>query len=252
MVNFIINADDYGETEAASAAIVDLFREDLLDRTTMIVNRGGAESFVERARENGFLNKIGLHLNIYDGRPLTQEICACPRFVSDGEFNHVYRGRPLGRFLISRKEKKALAIEADAQFKRFLELLGPDCLRHFDSHHHTHIDWSVWGTIKKAALANGFTDVRLSQNVFGKDKTLSLLKRLYKALFNKRLRKDFSSTTYFSSVKEFANVTEKRREEIMTKGTDIELMCHPKYLEDGSFKDQEEIEVLRKLKKGTF
>ena len=252
MVKYIVNADDYGETEATSAAIIDLFREGLLDRTTMIVNARCAESFVERAREKGFVDRIGLHLNIHDGRPLTQEICACPRFVSNGEFNHAYRGRPLGRFFISRKEKKALAIEVDAQFKRFLELLGPDCLRHFDSHHHTHIDWSVWGTIKKAALVNGFTDTRLSQNVFGKDKKLSLLKRLYKALFNMRLRKGFSSTTYFSSVMEFFNVTEKRREEIVAKGTDIELMCHPKYLENGSFKDQEEIEVLRKLKKGTF
>ena len=247
MFRIIVNADDYGIDKQASLAIASLFDAGLIDRTTMIVNSSDLKQYVDKARAGHFLNKVGLHVNIYEGKPLTKEICDFPRFVSNGYFNHNYRKTIFGRLFISKKEQHALFLELDAQFKRFVDLMGADCLRHFDSHHHVHIDYSVWKVIKKAALMNGFTSVRLSQNIFSTNKKIGLFKLLYKFLLNKNIKKHFSTSNYFSSTKEFFNTTKKKHERIKNSDAVLELMCHPKYNDDASYLDPEEICLLRRI-----
>ena len=70
----IVNADDFGRDEESTRAILECFRRGYINQTTLMVNMPCAEKAVVLAREAGFADKIGLHLNLTQGMPLTESI----------------------------------------------------------------------------------------------------------------------------------------------------------------------------------
>lgn len=239
----VINADDYGLNSDTTSAIASLFKDGLLDRTTMIVTfLANNEQSIRIAKKMGFLKKVGLHINLNDGEPLTEAIKTISCFCKNGVFNPVYR-QGIKRFFLKRKEKKALFDEIAAQFDLFKELTGTDCSFHFDSHHHVHTDPSVWRVVKKVALQKGFVSTRLSQNVFKPNHRVGLAKRFYKVLFNSDVRRHFRTSDYFCSVEDYAL---NPRFECLTGN--IELMCHPRFEPAGHCLMVNSVEVERIMK----
>ena len=111
MKKLIVNGDDYGLNEHNSKAIAQAFAEGLISSATMMANGEYFEQAVELARERGFIGSIGIHLNLTEGEPLTEDIKRCPRFVTDGRFNKKYnRTHPLRS-----DEKSAIEKELSAQ-----------------------------------------------------------------------------------------------------------------------------------------
>ncbi|MBQ1453116.1 MAG: ChbG/HpnK family deacetylase [Ruminococcus sp.] len=89
----IINADDYGLNERNSKAIAQAFENGLITNTTVLANGEYLDEALALAREKNFFDKLGVHLNLTEGEPLTEDIKSCPRFVSGGVFNKVYNKR---------------------------------------------------------------------------------------------------------------------------------------------------------------
>ena len=79
-MGIVRNADDFGKSTEINNAILTCFKDGLIDRTTIMVNMPGADEAAELAREEGFFDKVGLHLNLTEGEPLTDEIKQNPLF----------------------------------------------------------------------------------------------------------------------------------------------------------------------------
>ncbi len=196
-MQFILNADDFGRTKTVNEAIVYGFRNGYLSRTTVMVNMPYYEEAKALAREHGFFDKIGLHINIVNGEPLTEEIKSCPSFANeDGLFNGMIFKKKRLWFFLSKKEKRALREEIRAQIERFLAD-GFPCM-HADSHGHTHTFPAINRIVLSLLREYGFRSVRIGGNL-----GIGFLKKRCRALLdfsNRRFnRKRNTSVLYFGS-----------------------------------------------------
>ena len=214
----IVNADDYGNDENRTLAIVEAFAKGYVNRTTAMTNCDWFEQAMAIAKNKGFIDRVGLHFNITEGQPITDEMRNENFFCNDGLFNGSFHNSACGRFILPSSAKLALAIEAEAQFKKFISCGG--VLKHFDSHHHVHTDYSVSQVVFPIAKKYGFVSTRLSLEI---GTNVGFLKKTYKALFNKYAKTEFpESKAVLATVKGFLSA---RREDVVKRS--IEIMVHP-------------------------
>lgn len=110
----IINADDFGLSESVNRAITTAFSEGLINNTTMLTNGRAFDEAVKIANENGFEKKVGIHFNLTEGEPLTDNIKKCSVFCENGIYHgRINRTKPLGL-----AEKSAVYEELEAQAKK--------------------------------------------------------------------------------------------------------------------------------------
>lgn len=226
----IVNADDFGLSESVNRAICEGFSRGVIQRTTLLVNMPYTEQAVELARENGFEGCVGLHINLVEGRPLTQE-CRDNRVLCDenGEFTGTFHYSIKKRFILDKATTEAIAKETEAQIRRFIELGLP--LRHADSHRYIHTYYSAAKVIIPLLVKYGFDSVRISRNMTGSDSSLPF--RIYKKLFNGYLVKHgLAASDLFGSTDDYMRFIEKNP---ILDG-DVELMTHPDIAE-GEFVD---------------
>src|SRR5262245_1210266 len=109
----IITADDFGFSPSVNEAIVRSLRDGLVTHASLLVNLEGFESACEAVRSNGLQDRIGLHFNLTEGRPVTKEMQNCAKFCIDGRF------APLQHFsrysTLAPEERHAVEREAYAQ-----------------------------------------------------------------------------------------------------------------------------------------
>lgn len=126
-MKLVINADDFGLTPGVTYGILDAMRRGVVTSTTMMVNTAAAGLAAELARNDPSL-RVGLHINIALGRPLSD----CPSLLRDGCFV-----KPAALGSDAGYDPKDLNREVEAQYQRFLELMGRQPT-HIDSHLYAH------------------------------------------------------------------------------------------------------------------
>ena len=226
MSTIIINADDYGLNERNSSAIKEAFQKQMITDTTMLVNFDFFEKAIAAAKEEGFADKIGIHLNLTAGEPLTEAIKRCPRFVSDGVFNKVYNQKRTSP--LSKEEKDAIYTELTAQVKKLKE--AGIAITHADSHHHIHTGVFVAPIVARVCQENGITKIRQHRN-YG---NIPGYKKFVKDRYNRWLKKQgFVTTEYFAYVMDVADA------EIPDN---TEIMVHPDFDQDGVLIDRRGME----------
>ncbi len=229
MISAIINGDDFGISEDVNRAIAECFGKGLLTSTTLMVNMPYAFDAVEIARASGFEDRVGLHLNLTSGTPLTAEIRELRRFCNnDGTFNASFQKRLPTRLYIDERERQAVSIEIEAQIRKYLGFGLKN--RHIDSHHHVHTDYSIMRELLPLLKKYGFRSIRLSRNIHGK---INPLKRFYKNYFNGLIKKSGLYTTDF-----FGSYLDLRKfgKEVPDNAL-VEIMLHPMYNEKGVLTD---------------
>lgn len=154
-----VNGDDFGLNERNSKAIAAAFARGCITDTTMLANGAWFEEAVALARQQGFLDKIGIHLNLTEGVPLTDAVRRCPRFVTDGRFNKAYdRAEPL-----TAAEEAAVYAELTAQAERLRQ--AGIAVTHADSHHHMHT-WAFTAPVAlRVCREQGIRAVRAHRNL---------------------------------------------------------------------------------------
>ena len=153
----IINADDFGKDEQTSEAIMDALRMELITQTTLMANMPYAEDAAHAAAKEGFADRVGLHLNLTEGIPITDAMRGCKVFCdAAGCFANK---RPCSRWLsLDRKTTLVVAAEIECQVRRYLDL-GMTLL-HCDGHHHMQ-SWLPIGRILIPILKKyGFKSIR--------------------------------------------------------------------------------------------
>lgn len=99
MKKLIINADDFGLSRGVNQGIIEAHQKGIITSTTLMANMPGFEDAVKLARQNPHLG-VGIHLNIYRGKPLLSP-SQIPSLVNkQGEFfssfklaKKIYRGK---------------------------------------------------------------------------------------------------------------------------------------------------------------
>lgn len=220
----IINADDFGMNERCSRAIAEAFSRELVTDTTIMANGEYFNQAILLAEKNGFFRKIGIHLNITEGAPLTEDIKNLPDFVTDGQFNKRYNwDRKL-----TAEEETAIHRELTAQIVK-VQKEGVR-ITHADSHHYIHNAPFIAPIAERVCSEHGIAKIRLMRN-WG-DMADSDKQKAEK--YKERLRsKGYITTEYFGRLSETEN---KKPPE------SIELLVHPDFDKDGNLIDRHGVE----------
>ncbi len=218
----IVNADDFGMSVESNRAIAEAFDQGLISSATLMTNMPGFEeacALVDRHRLQG---RIGVHLNLTCGVPLSRLIRRCPRFCDE---LGMFRKRQT-RFWLSKQERLAVKMELAAQVEACLNRgLRPT---HLDSHHHVHTEWAIGSVVINVARRYGIPAVRLSRNC---GPGIDPARRFYKLAYNARLRiHGLAKTKYFGSRLDV-------RELVAAGPGDIEVMVHLTSEDTGSIPD---------------
>ena len=219
-MGIIINADDYGMNERCSKAIAQTFRQRLVTDTTVMANGEYFDEALALAKEEGFFNRIGIHLNLTEGVPLTEDIKSCDAFVKDGRF---YHGKNIR--LLSQDEQNAVYRELSAQIER-VQKAGVT-VTHADSHHYIHTKAPVAPIAVQVCKEHGIDKMRIAKNLgFIPDH-----ERARNAAFNDWLRRQLVKTVrYFTALR---NIDDSS---VIFDNT--EILVHPDYDRDGRLIDR--------------
>lgn len=219
----IVNADDFGLHASCTRAIAEAFSLGLVSSATMCANGAAFPEACDLARSQHLEGRIGIHLNLTEGRPLSAAIQACPRFCDgDGAFHgRIRRNAPLAA-----GERRAVHDELSAQIQRLRAAGLP--VTHADSHHHVHTGPFLSGPVMAVLADHGLGKLRIHRNLGD----IPWYKRVYKAGFNLRLRlHGFTGADRFGSFEDFQRVQDP--------GTGLtEVMVHPDYDPAGGLVDR--------------
>lgn len=214
-----VNADDFGINESVSKTIIQFIQEGICDTTTVMVNMPNSKNIKNMAVFEGISNKVGIHLNLTEGVPITAEILSYQAFVSGGTFG-CYKKNRFKRFLLDRKEKNAVRNELRAQIEQYLSL-GYTGMT-MDSHQGIHMDWSIYPIVIDLFEEYGFKFLRRSPNLKN-DLKRKILRMPFDASIDAHGIQHMDYLGNFNDFKlhsEYLQKSEKR----------IEIMCHPKQI----------------------
>jgi len=143
----IINADDFGFCRGVNRAVLEAHNRGILTSATLMAGAPAAEEAVEIARQTPTLG-VGVHLNLTEGKPLSQPDRMRPLLDARGEFTLSPSKLALTSLLIGRL-RKAVEAELAAQIEWVFDHgIKPT---HLDSHKHIHAFVTIWPIVCRLA-----------------------------------------------------------------------------------------------------
>lgn len=222
----IVNADDFGMSSAVNQGIVHCFSRNLISSATILANFVGFEEACDNAHANELTDKLGIHINLTEGRPICSRLLS-NRHLCDDEGNF-RRHRP--RFLTT-EDLTQISMEVAAQIDVCRRKGIP--LTHADSHQHVHNEPFVFLAVKRVLQSSKIQFLRNTRNLFPTGST-PVAKRIFKSLFNWSIdRSGLRGTDYFGSVDDF--VSHKQSGD--WGSFSYEILTHPKINQDGGLVD---------------
>ncbi|MDE1489879.1 ChbG/HpnK family deacetylase [Xenorhabdus bovienii] len=204
----IINADDFGFSEKTNIAIVECFKNGIINSATLMANMPGTKQAIEFTKQYNL--SIGIHFNLNDGTPMNKDILDIKE-LSDGKKFEFKINRH--SFLL----KKKIIDNIYKEFKFQIEFLlshGVN-ITHIDSHHHIHTILPIFLITRKIAKEYKLT-VRIPRTSGGN----KFIKKSYKRFIHKIMKKDkISFSDYFINYDEYIN--DKKI------NNNTEIMVHP-------------------------
>lgn len=255
LFRLIVNADDFGYSVGVNDAILRSFERSLVSSTSLMANMPGFGHAAGLIGEHAVLQgKVGLHLNLTEGFPLSTSLRAHPLFC-DSSGGFVYkRARPL--FRLGGAERSAIYEEMQAQLERLLAAgIHPT---HLDSHHHVHTEWAIAPLVCRLARVYGIRRIRLTRNMGLVD---NYPRRLYKKVFNRWYlgpRSGFANTDYFGDIRDMNNFSAAARAAAHAAGgtgflppplagRSFEIMVHPLFGDGGNLVDYDRTDLQKEL-----
>jgi hypothetical protein len=209
----IINADDFGYSQEINKAILESFNENLISSSTLLTNMKGFEDACEKIKSLKLNNRVGIHLNLTEGEPLTENIKKFPDFYKDG----IGMYKSFKGYFLENEVKNVIYNELEAQIIKYYSFIGKPT--HLDTHHHVHLySLSLQKIFISLAKKFKIPAIRISFNC---GKNLSWKRKLYSFIYNKNL-----SLNNLAKVKFFCEIR-SITPQILNKSCPIEIMVHP-------------------------
>jgi len=154
----IINADDFGLSESVNKAVAKAHTDGVLTSATIMANMQAANGAVKIARHLPGLG-VGVHLNLFEGKPVSKKCCVECLLDADGRF--AYSPAKLSVMSVwSHKIRKAIRTELADQIQWVIDNdLTPT---HLDSHKHIHSFPSIFTIVCRLAGDFGIAAIRWS------------------------------------------------------------------------------------------
>lgn len=227
----IVVADDLGAEAGRNAAITRALSSGLVDAASAMANGAAFAEAAELVRP--FAGRIGVHLVLTDGVPLTDGIRSLRRFCDGDGCFRLWRGSERA-FRLDGRERGAVAQELRAQIECVRS--GGLTVAHLDSHHHVHTEPAIAGIVIALARESAVPRIRLARNCGA---GMSPVNRIWKAIYNGRLRRaGFAGTHWFGSLDDYRHLHARRADV-----EDFELMVHPLLSSEGVVADEEAASV---------
>jgi predicted glycoside hydrolase/deacetylase ChbG (UPF0249 family) len=216
----IVTADDFGLSDNVNDAIIEALQRGLVTHASVMANMPAFDRACALARERAVVDRLGVHLVLTEGPPLTEAIRACERFCDPrGRFRY-WRASDRA-FHLSRVERHAVAVELREQVMRCRQRGLP--ITHLDSHHHVHTKRAIGQIVTALARAEGVPRVRLAHNCGTR---IHFANRLYKAWYNKRLKRaGFAHTRWLGNLDDYRYL--KTSGVPLANLESFELVTHP-------------------------
>ena len=152
----IVHADDFGETAEITEGICLAIEAGVVTSTSVMVNMPGTAQALRRAPQLGQQASFGIHLNLCEGRPLTQ---GATLMGPDGQF---LRKRPLAvRALTGKLSLVELEREVTAQVGMLRD--AGVRISHLDGHKHLHQLPIVCAAVANVLPRFGIERVRITR-----------------------------------------------------------------------------------------
>lgn len=211
----IVVADDLGAGDAVDEAILEALGGGVVDAASILANGAGFERTVaEAARYPG---RIGVHLVLTEGVPLTDAIRTLPRFCDREGCYRLWRGAERA-FRLGGEERAVVTAELRAQVQRARD--AGIAVAHLDSHHHVHTEAGIAPIVISLARELGVPRVRLARNC---GSGMGPANRAWKSILNGRLRlAGLAGTRWFGDVDDYHELRARRG-----AVDSFELMVHP-------------------------
>jgi len=233
----IITGDDFGLALPVNEAIVRAHTEGILTSASLMTGGGFFADAVDRARNHPKL-RVGLHLTLVEGRPVSSPELVPDLVDSNGEFS-TRLTRAGFRFFFLPKVRCQLETEIRAQFDVFARtgLL----LDHADAHNHMHLHPTVLGLMLKTGKEYGLRAVRLpkepplrswraAQNKLAPRVTAAFFLAPWMFLMKRTLRRaGVKCNDYLFGMTDSGSMTETLLRKILRNlpAGVTELCCHP-------------------------
>ncbi len=149
---FILNADDFGMSEAYNKAVSEGINNGILTSASICANGDAFEEAITDIIPNCTNLSVGIHLNIIEGKSLTQ----CPMLTDkEGNFNNGYIA------LILKSFNKDFMAQVEQEFRAQIEkIMARTTVDHIDSHVHTHAIPNIFKLTLKLAKEYGIPYIR--------------------------------------------------------------------------------------------
>jgi hopanoid biosynthesis associated protein HpnK len=174
----IVNADDFGRSQAINRAVVRAHQEGILTTTSLMVNEPACAEAVELARENPSLG-VGLHLTLLCGHSALPT-ASIPGLVNGG---NEFTNNPTAagfRYFFQRGLRTQLRAEIHEQFRKFRTTgLAMD---HVNGHLHLHLHPVVFSILMQDAAELNIRHVRLTYDPFWMNLQLSSGRLFYRTV----------------------------------------------------------------------
>ena len=217
----VVNSDDFGLSAEVNHATIRAFAEGLISRTSILANLPGFQEACELAHRHQLYGRVGLHLNMTQGRPLTTLPAILPS-LCDGSGNFL---PPRRRLWLTRREAAALELEFEAQLQACLRNgLKPS---HLNSHHDMHVELAITPIVIRIARRHGVPAVRIAS----RKPSIARLFQFQRSTCNRRLRAaGLAKTQYFGDCDEIKPV-------LGNSGSVYEVIVHARLNESGELVD---------------
>ena len=225
MSNLIINADDFGISKAVNYAVMAAMDSNICTDTTLLVNFEESENAANLAISMNRADRVGIHLNLTEGFPLSAKIRNEPRFCSQEGLFHTNKNKRIVQ--LSASEKVAVREELRAQIALCRKFGIP--ISHADSHNHIHEEPGLALLIMDLLKVEQIPYLRPANNIG----ETSVVNKLYRNFYNVILNfKALAWVNYFGSLKDLINSQSE-----LKVNSNVEIMIHPGVIVDNQILD---------------
>jgi len=225
--NVIITADDFGIDTRVNEAVVRAFGDGLITHASLLVNLPGFEEACRLSRQYGFGNRIGLHLNLTEGVPLTTRVRGTT-FCIDGHFAPSHRFRRYAP--LTSADRSAVEDEVRAQIAAARD--GGFDIAHLDSHNDVHLEPTIAGLVLAIARECAIPRVRPARTCGARQGTIRWLQfRCYNAWL---ARRGLKQVRHFGTIDDVLWLTDRGG---FGPEASAEVMTHPRLGADGTVLD---------------
>jgi chitin disaccharide deacetylase len=221
MKKIIINADDFGLKPSINEAIVESFNNGLINSTTLMANMPSFDEAVELAHKHNIINKIGIHLTLSEGQPITRNMLI--RDLYNDKHNSDIKKYKRKLFFLSKKEKEIIYNEFAAQIIK-VRNTGIK-ITHIDTHHHIDEIWSITQIILTLLKTHNIPSMRILNNL---NRSTKFYKSNYRRIINKLIKLNNANYSDFFG-NQLEAIWQLEQDPMLFEAKRLEIMVHPDY-----------------------